>query len=486
MRRVVLKGRGDLDEWRNAARALACAGIAPEDIEWREEGGEKQLFWERDVLPPQPVSGGRSMTVPPAFIDLASAVICHSDPVRFFLLYRLLWRLQSDKSLLSVASDEDVSVARLMEKSVRRDAHKMTAFLRFKEVGSGISVNGRRKFLAWFEPDHHIVTRKAPFFQRRFNDMDWMILTPKGSASWDGVRLSLSDEPCTKPDLIDPADELWKTYFANIFNPARLKVKAMQAEMPKKYWKNMPEAELIPDLIANAEQRVLAMARREATMPPAFHDKLQAASRNLPTAPSAAEGTWEALREQAAACSRCPLHAKATQAVFGEGPQDAEIMFVGEQPGDQEDLAGRPFVGPAGRVFDEALLAAGMNRAELYVTNAVKHFKYEPRGKRRIHQKPNRGEVEHCRWWLERELELVKPKLVVAMGATALFALTGWQQKLEDARGEFIPLEGGRQLFVTVHPSFLLRFPDEGLRQQEVERFRSDIARIGSELASSS
>jgi len=127
-----------------------------------------------------------------------------------------------------------------------------------------------------------------------------------------------------------------------------------------------------------------------------------------------------------------------------------------------------------------------MNRAELYVTNAVKHFKYEPRGKRRIHQKPNRGEVEHCRWWLERELELVKPKLVVAMGATALFALTGWQQKLEDARGEFIPLEGGRQLFVTVHPSFLLRFPDEGLRQQEVERFRSDIARIGSELASSS
>ncbi|MBW9115373.1 UdgX family uracil-DNA binding protein [Rhizobium cauense] len=485
MRRVLLKGRGDLDEWRDAARALACAGISPEDIEWCEEGGEKQLFWEHDVLPPQPASTSRPMTVPPAFVELAAAVVCHTDPARFSLLYRLLWRLQADKHLLDVASDGDVSVARLMEKSVRRDAHKMTAFLRFKEVGSGISINGRRKFLAWFEPDHHIVVRKAPFFQRRFNDMDWVILTPKGSASWDGVKLTVSHEPCTKPDLSDPADELWRTYFANIFNPARLKVKAMQAEMPKKYWKNMPEAELIPDLIANAEQRVLAMARREATVPPAFHGRLKAAAQNLPSAPSAVAGTWEALREQAAACSRCPLHAKATQTVFGEGPQDAEIMFVGEQPGDQEDLAGRPFVGPAGRVFDEALSAAGMDRARLYVTNAVKHFKYEPRGKRRIHQRPSRGEVEHCRWWLDRELEQVKPKLVVAMGATALFALTGLQQKLEEIRGEFIELEGGRRLFVTVHPSYLLRLPDGDMRRKEVERFRRDIARIGAELASS-
>ncbi len=485
MRRVFLLGRGDFEEWRDAARALACAGIAPEDIEWCEEGGEKQLFWERDALPPQPTAAIRAMTVPPAFIDLAAVVICHSDPVRFSLLYRLLWRLQSDKSLLDVPSDEDVSLARLMEKSVRRDAHKMTAFLRFKEVGSGISANGRRKFLAWFEPDHHIVVRKAPFFQRRFNDMDWVILTPKGSVSWDGVRLTVSHEPCTKPDLSDPAEELWKTYFTNIFNPARLKIKAMQAEMPKKYWKNMPEAELIPDLIANAEQRVLAMAKREATVPRPFHDRLQEAARNLPSVQSAIDGTWEALREQAADCSRCPLHAKATQTVFGEGPQDAEIMFVGEQPGDQEDLAGRPFVGPAGKVFDEALSAAGMDRARLYITNAVKHFKYEPRGKRRIHQKPNRGEVEHCRWWLDRELEQVKPKLVVAMGATALFALTGMRQKLEDVRGEFMPIGGGRQLFVTVHPSYLLRLPDERVRQEEVQRFRKDIARIGTALASS-
>jgi DNA polymerase len=213
------------------------------------------------------------MRVPPVFIELAEAVICHSDSARFGLLYRLLWRLQTDRRLLEVASDEDVSVARLMAKNVRRDAHKMTAFVRFKEVEAA-AANGRRKFIAWFEPDHHIVARKAPFFQRRFADMDWIIATPKGSAAWDGQKLTISTDPCEKPDLTDEADELWRIYFASIFNPARLKVKAMQAEMPKKYWKNLPEAALIPDLIAQAEAKVLEMAKRQASEPLPFHRHL--------------------------------------------------------------------------------------------------------------------------------------------------------------------------------------------------------------------
>jgi probable DNA metabolism protein len=478
MRRIVLEGRGDFGEWREAARALAAAGVPPEEVEWLEKGGDKQLFWEHDALPPQPTSGQKQMTVPAAFIDLASAVICHSDPIRFSLLYRLLWRLQSDKKLLDVISDEDVSRVRLMEKSVRRDAHKMTAFVRFKEVGSGISMNGRRKFLGWFEPDHHIVEKTAPFFQKRFNDMDWIILTPKGSAGWDGQTLTISNEPCEKPNLSDAADELWRTYYASIFNPARLKVKAMQAEMPKKYWKNLPEAELIPGLIANAESQVLAMAEREATRPLPFHDRLQEAARNLPAQPKAPAGTLEALREEAATCTRCPLHARATQTVFGEGPSNAAVMFVGEQPGDQEDLAGRPFVGPAGKVFDQAIAEAGIDRTTLYVTNAVKHFKYEPRGKRRIHQKPNMGEVKHCRWWLDREIELVKPKLIVAMGATALASLTDTKHRLSEIRGQAIPMADGRLLFVTVHPSHLLRIPDDVRKGEELARFTADMRRI--------
>ncbi len=154
-------------------------------------------------------------------------------------------------------------------------------------------------------------------------------------------------------------------------------------------------------------------------------------------------------------------------------------MIVGEQPGDQEDLAGRPFVGPAGRVFDEALSLAGLDRKTLYVTNAVKHFKYEPRGKRRIHQRPNAGEVEHCRWWLTREIDLVKPKLVVAMGATALFSLTDRKDRLEDVRSRPIVMDATRTLFVTVHPSYLLRIPDQVRREEELARFREDIRQIG-------
>ena len=172
------------------------------------------------------------------------------------------------------------------------------------------------------------------------------------------------------------------------------------------------------------------------------------------------------------------VHATATQTVFGEGPRDAEVMFVGEQPGDQEDISGRPFVGPAGRLLDQVIAEAGIDRSRLYVTNAVKHFKYEPRGKRRIHQKPNMGEVNHCRWWLDLEMTLVKPKLIVAMGATALAALTDAKQRLQDVRGKAIAIDDRRTLFVTVHPSYLLRIPDERLKADELARFREDMLTI--------
>ncbi|TCR92224.1 UdgX family uracil-DNA binding protein [Rhizobium sp. BK376] len=475
MHRIMLEGRGDLAEWRDAARGLAMAGVPPEEVEWVEKGADKQLFWEHDAAPP--LAGSRQMTVPPVFIELAESVICHSDPARFGLLYRLLWRLQVDRRLLDVASDEDVSLARLMAKSVSRDAHKMTAFVRFKEIKAEAE-NGRRGFAAWFEPDHHIVARKAPFFQRRFADMDWIIATPKGSAAWDGQKLTVSTEPCIKPDLADETDELWRTYYASIFNPARLKVKAMQAEMPKKYWKNLPEASLIPGLVADAEAKVLDMAKRQATEPLPFHQRLQEAAARVPAAPQPLSGTLEALREEARHCTRCELYCHATQTVFGEGPADAQVMFVGEQPGDQEDLAGRPFVGPAGKLFDQVLSETGIERQALYITGAVKHFKYEPRGKRRIHQRPNLGEVKRCRWWLNLEIELIKPKLVVAMGATALFALTDSKMRLSDIRGSTIPLAEDRMLFVTVHPSYLLRIPDEDRKAEELTRFHADMTAV--------
>ncbi|MBA3835217.1 MAG: UdgX family uracil-DNA binding protein [Sphingomonas sp.] len=187
---------------------------------------------------------------------------------------------------------------------------------------------------------------------------------------------------------------------------------------------------------------------------------------------------WEALLKEARGCTRCHLYKCGTQTVFGEGPLDAKILFVGEQPGDQEDLAGRPFVGPAGQLFDEALQKAGIDRSQTYVTNAVKHFKFVQRGKRRIHSKPDAGEIDACRWWLEHERELIRPPLTVALGATAARSLIGKAVTIGKVRGAPLALADGSECWVTVHPSFLLRIPEEDRRQAERKRFVDDLKRI--------
>jgi len=186
---------------------------------------------------------------------------------------------------------------------------------------------------------------------------------------------------------------------------------------------------------------------------------------------------WEAVRAEAAHCTRCDLYKCATQTVFGEGALDGRILFVGEQPGDQEDLAGRPFVGPAGQMFDKALAEAGIDRGRTYVTNAVKHFKFVRRGKRRIHDKPDGGEIAACRWWLQQELALIRPPLTVALGATAARSLFGKVVTISALRGRGHKLPEGGEAWVTVHPSFLLRVRDG--REAEYARFVDDLARIG-------
>ena len=193
--------------------------------------------------------------------------------------------------------------------------------------------------------------------------------------------------------------------------------------------------------------------------------------------------SWEALKAEARACTRCDLYKCATQTVFGEGPLDAGLVFVGEQPGDQEDLAGRPFVGPAGQLFDEALEKAGIERTQTYVTNAVKHFKFEQRGRRRIHSKPNTSEVDACRWWIDQERALIRPPVTVALGATAARSLIGKTVTISKVRDAPITLADGSLCWVTVHPSFLLRLPDEEARRVERARFVADLKRIGEHAA---
>ena len=183
-------------------------------------------------------------------------------------------------------------------------------------------------------------------------------------------------------------------------------------------------------------------------------------------------------REEAESCRRCSLWRNATQTVFGEGPEGATVVFVGEQPGDQEDLAGKPFVGPAGRMFDAVLEEADFDRKKTYVTNAVKHFKFEPRGKKRIHSKPNAGEIKACRWWLDNELGFIRPRLAVALGATAAQSLLGKAVPVTKLRGTTIDREDGLTVFLTVHPSYLLRIPDASAKEAERKRFLNDMKAV--------
>jgi uracil-DNA glycosylase len=468
MHHIVLKHQTDFDGWRQAARTLVLDGVSPADVMWSVEGDEDELFATNETAS-QPRSSTETFNVPARFLELARIAILHRTHQRFAVLYRLLWRLCSHHDLLEVATDPDVSCVAAMAKAVRRDEHKMHAFVRFREIGRERDA----RYVAWFEPEHHIVELAAPFFARRFADMPWSILTPDLCAHWDGVAISFSPGVNkAEAPTSDRLEETWRRYYAAIFNPARLKVKVMSAEMPRKYWRNLPEASMIKPLIADAVRVTDAMIAKAATEPAKAQKRLEEPMRGK-TAGAANE--LERLREEAAACRACPLWKDATQTVFGEGPPHAPIMLVGEQPGDKEDLAGKPFVGPAGQMLDRALAEAGIDRGKVYVTNAVKHFKFVPRGKIRLHQKPATPEIKACRQWYERERAAIKPALIVAMGATAAQGVFGKITPINKSRGRLIDLDEDTKALVTVHPSYLLRLPDADAKAQEYERFVSDL-----------
>ncbi|HEY5972548.1 MAG TPA: TIGR03915 family putative DNA repair protein, partial [Pseudoxanthomonas sp.] len=298
----------DAAAWRRAARAAFRANVAPDRLVWNGDA-QSDLIVGADVaaLPPR----REALRVSPEFLSLADAMLCHRDPQRHALLYRMLWRIGAGEThLLERATDADVHRARMLEKAVRRDNHKMKAFVRFREVQGEPEA-----YVAWFEPDHFIVDRVAPFFMRRYAGMRWAILTPYRSAHWDGTTLAFGPGGVRSEAPADDAQEtLWRTYYANIFNPARLNPTMMRQEMPQKYWKLLPEAQLLPGLIRGAGERVRNMAermpeapRRRIPMPP-------------PASPDPIDDSLAALKAAASGCRRCPLWQPATQTVFGEGP----------------------------------------------------------------------------------------------------------------------------------------------------------------------
>lgn len=438
----------DLGAWKAMARSLLAAEVPPAEVVWRDAGDAVTDLFAAAMPPPAPEDS--RLAVPRAFVGLAETVLRHRSAERLDLLYRLLWRQakEGERTLMALRSDADVARAAALEKQVRRDAYCMKAYLRFVEVGD--------HFVGWFEPDHRVTELAAPHFTRRFATMRWSIVTPDRSAHWDGAALSFGEGAC-KADVPteDALASHWKTYYSSIFNPARLKVDAMLAQMPRKYWKNLGEGELIDGMITSAAARVQGMVSAGATLP----SRKGRVEVERPEPVVAASDTLDSLRREINACRACPLWQPATQAVPGEGPAAARLMLVGEQPGDQEDLSGRPFVGPAGQALDAALAEAGLDRELLYITSAVKHFKFEPRGKRRVHQRASSREAAVCGGWLDREVALVKPDLIVAMGATAARALLGREVQVTRLRGRVMEHDG-RRVLVSVHPAAALRQQD--------------------------
>jgi len=468
MQAVHLQRANDFTEWRDAARDLLHRGVAPDRVIWSAgEAGQAaeqapDLFaaglpgLDQPVEARSSASAEAEIRVSREFLAQAKLAILHRDPGKFALLYRLLWRSRAQPRLLANAADPDVHALAALLRQVRRDIHKMRAFVRFRLTHGP---DGAPFYVAWFEPDYFTLRHNAKFFINRFGAHDWAILSPDLTLVWQNG--TLREEPGARKEDAPAEDEmsdllaagkdgsgeaLWNAYYAAIFNPARLKTKAMLREMPRRYWKNLPEARLIPDLIAGAQAR-------EAAMVDAGADRF-----DEPPPESLPE-----LAQRVGLCRRCPIGCNGTSAVTGEGSVSggSGLMILGEQPGDQEELAGRPFVGPAGQVLNGMLQETGIAREGAWLTNAVKHFKFETgtqrSGKRRLHQTPTAGEVDMCRWWLDHERRLVAPRVILALGASAARAVLGRTPSVQSERGQVTPLADGSRLIVTTHPSFLLR-----------------------------
>jgi len=428
MRRIVLANETDWEGWRKATRSLVLAGVPPEEVRWAVRSHDE----EGDPL--QEASG--SFGVSRRLIAVASLAIQARDPSRFDLLYRLVCRANAGED----SDPAEMRRAQGLALAVRAEAHKMRTLLRYLPVSEG---NGTL-YLGWYEPAHFVLEANAQLIARRFPELRLSILTPDGGAHWDGTTLRFS-KGITRKDVGDDAGlkAWWRSHHGVLLRDAR-------------------EGTAVP------EAEALDEAPRPPDQPPLGPVVL---------ALHADEPLQDAMHE-ASDCRRCHLYEPATQTVFGEGPSDARVIFVGEQPGDQEDVIGRPFVGPAGQIMDRAMEEAGIDRRTVYITNAVKHFKFEPRGKRRVHKTPETPEIQACRFWLDVERVRLQPKLVVAMGGTAARTVLGRAVTITRERGR--PIEGpdGQTVFVTVHPSFLLRVPDEDAKAREYRAYVADLRKI--------
>lgn len=460
---VRLAGPDDVAGALAALATLLAQGTPAEAVQWHDGRPTQGGLFEAMEPPPPPwceapaPSANETPRLPADALPLLRSVLLHDSPERLPLAHRLLQRVQAQPAAWHDQLHPERLQLERMAREVRREVHKMHAFVRFRPV---LGDDGLTRHVAWFEPAHAIVRAAAPFFQKRFAAMHWAILTPRGSVQWDRQSVQFGP-PAQREDAPPPdaGEALWLAYYRSIFNPARLKPAMMRREMPVRFWRNLPEAAAIAPLLREAparEGRMQAEAAdttRRLPPPPPRRDPEPALGR--PGA-DAARARLRQLAAQAAGCHACDPCDRASTTVFGRGAVHAAVMLVGEQPGDQEDLAGRPFVGPAGQLLQAAIAELGWPLNRLYVTNAVKHFHHRLQGQRRLHKTPHQQAVAQCLDWLEAEIETVDPEVIVALGRTAAQALLG-PEAPSPSSGARVRRADGRVVHVLLHPSALLR-----------------------------
>jgi probable DNA metabolism protein len=425
---------GSFGAWRDAARALLQAGVAPDEVQWSTSVAADPAHRGATAAPFVRAAGARprgsALAVPRALLATLACAACCRVEDRWSLLYRVLWRRQRGDAEATSPTDPDGARLRNRVALVRAELERARTAIRFLERAPGA---GAPRFVGWCEPAHDILAPLARHFRERLARVTWMIATPDASVLWDGAALHHAGPPLRHARAGRYSEAPWLAYYRNAAAPL-----ALAGPAP-------------------ACGSALAPAAPAAPEQPAAPEA--AAAGPGPTSPDNAPATL-------AQCRRCSLWEHATQPVGGMGAMPSAIMLVGEQPGDREDVAGLPFVGPAGMLLDRALAEARLGRNTVYITNAVKHFKFTPRGKRRMHKTPAQREVAACRYWLDAELASVRPTVMVALGGTALKAV------LDDPGATLKELVGtaighrGRWVVATYHPAYVLRLPDPAARQQ--------------------
>lgn len=489
--------------WRRTARDLLRQEIAPAQIEWVEaEKGEANRTGHALAANRTAQTAGPNVTptIPRELLARLRTAACYRAADRWSLLYRILWRwTHGERHALSIGDPDGERLDRRIQ-SVENEIEDMLTLTLFRRRDPSM---GHPEFVGWYEPHHDTLERAAARFAERTGDSTWMLATPQGAAFWNGMLLRIgrpeSEDgmqatpaltealtevlPEVLPELAPKvlpatamtgeaitsasAEALWLAYYASVFN-------AEPAPVPLRYWRTPPAGPPLPAHLARERSRRGAQSGVVSVpeKPPVEYSAL--------TPPLSEPGG------PLATCRRCALWRNAHQAVEGTGPAQAALMVVGEQPGEYENQHGKPFTGPAGQLLDTVLARAGLEREALYLTYAVKHYKWETLGnapggaleRQRVHRTPAPREVEACQYWLDRELAQVAPRVVVTLGATALKALTGAHVMLSEYLGQTIARDG-RWIVPTWHPSYALGIADARLREDVVASIAAAFERAG-------